>query len=105
MKLNEVITLLNAGYTREEIAAFETAEQSAPVPEPAPAPDPDPEPAPAPAPEPAQPSEYERLEALLNRFINTAQANNLNAAMQGVQPARSANDILADVISPKRKGD
>lgn len=101
MKLNEIITLINAGYTKEEIQAFET-EQPVSAPEPAaevtqPA---DPEPVPA---EPAaQPTEYQRLETLLKQFINTAQANNLNATMVNADPARSSNDILAEVISPKR---
>ena len=60
MKYDEIIKLLNAGYSREEILAMK--EEPAPAPdskEPAPAPDPkepepkDPEPTPAPDPNPA----------------------------------------------------
>ena len=46
MKYEEIIKLLDAGYTREEILQMDEHE-----PEPAPEPEPEPEPAPAPAPD------------------------------------------------------
>lgn len=117
MQLNEIITLLNAGYTKEEIQALDTP---APAPTPAPEQTPEPEQTPAPeqTPEPApkqeqpaqpqqpaaQPSEYQQLEGLLKQFISVAQAGNLNAGMNaGVMQQRSAVDILGEVIAPPRK--
>ena len=47
MTINEILKLVNAGYTKDEISAFETKE-----PTPDPAPDPAPEPKPEPKPEP-----------------------------------------------------
>ena len=41
MKIDEILKLVNAGYTKDEIAAFETKE---PTPDPAPEPKPEPKP-------------------------------------------------------------
>lgn len=117
MNFDQIIALVNAGYTKAEIDAMQTPAA------PEPAADPAPEPAPAPAdptpaaPEPSapaqpaqqpaqpQPTEYEKLEALLNRFIGVAQAGNLNAGMTaGAINQRTATDILGEVIAPPMKG-
>lgn len=120
MNFDQVIALVNAGYTKAEIEAMQTpAADPAPVPA-APAADPapvDPTPAPpvpvpqtdnaAPAqqPAPAQPSEYQKLEQLLQQFIGVAQGGNLNAGMSaGSVPQRSSTDILGAVIAPPQKG-
>lgn len=116
MKLDEILKLVNAGYTKEEIQAFDTpAEDPSPTPAPETSPTPTPaapEPAPAPAPTAptpapaapeAQTSEYQKLEALLNKFIGVAQQNNLNASMNESGVARTDTDILASIINPPRK--
>ena len=41
MKIDEILKLVNAGYSKDEIAAFETKE---PTPDPAPEPKPEPKP-------------------------------------------------------------
>ena len=43
MKIDEILKLVNAGYTKDEISAFETKE---PTPEPTPEPKPEPKPEP-----------------------------------------------------------
>ena len=43
MKIDEILTLVNAGYTKDEISAFEAKE---PTPEPSPEPSPEPKPEP-----------------------------------------------------------
>ena len=43
MKIDEILKLVNAGYTKDEIASFETQE---PKPEPTPEPSPEPKPEP-----------------------------------------------------------
>ena len=118
MDLNNIIALVNAGYTKAEIEAM-----SAPAADPAPAPaapaadpapaDPTPAPpepkadnaAPVQQPAPAQPSEYDKLESLLKQFIGVAQSGNLNAGMNaGSVPQRTSTDILGAVIAPPQKG-
>ena len=47
MTVDEILKLVNAGYTKDEIASFET-----PEPTPEPSPEPSPEPKPEPKPEP-----------------------------------------------------
>lgn len=118
MNFDQIMALVNAGYTKAEIDAMQIpAADPAPVPA-APAADPapvDPTPAPpavhtdnaAPAQQPAQaqPSEYDRLETLLKQFIGVAQSGNLNAGMNaGNVPQRSSTDILGAVIAPPQKG-
>ena len=120
MNFEQVLALVNAGYTKAEIDAMQApAADPAPVPT-APAADPapvDPTPAPpvpaqhtdnaAPAqqPAPAQPSEYQKLEQLLQQFIGVAQGGNLNAGMNaGSVQQRSSTDILGAVIAPPQKG-
>lgn len=120
MDFNQIIALVNAGYTKAEIDAMQApAADPAPVPaapaaDPAPA-DPTPAPpvpaqhtdnaAPAQQPAPAQPSEYQKLEQLLQQFIGVAQGGNLNAGMNaGNVPQRSSTDILGAVIAPPQKG-
>lgn len=109
MDFNQIIALVNAGYTKAEIDAMQ-----APAADPAPA-DPTPAPpvpapqtdnaAPAQQPAPAQPSEYQKLEQLLQQFIGVAQGGNLNAGMNaGNVPQRSSTDILGAVIAPPQKG-
>lgn len=116
MNFEQVMALVNAGYTKAEIDAMRTPAASEPTADPAPAADPAPTTAPAatepsapaqPAQQPAQtqPTEYEKLEALLNRFIGVAQAGNLNAGMSaGAVNQRTATDILGEVIAPPMKG-
>lgn len=120
MNFEQIMALVNAGYTKAEIDAMQTpAADPAPVPA-APAADPapaDPTPAPpvpapqtdnaAPAQQPAQaqPSEYQKLEQLLQQFIGVAQSGNLNAGMNaGSVPQRTSTDILGAVIAPPQKG-
>ena len=106
MDLNDIITLVKAGYTKDEISAMQVSptEPAAGPAEVTPDPQPVPEenaPAPAPAPAPAQePGNYEKMEALLNKLINITQGQNINTNMAGSVPARTSQDILADVIAP-----
>ena len=91
MTLAEVKSLLDAGFTKAEIMAFEGAPAAAadntpdPAPDPAPAaaadntPDPalDPAPDPAPAPAPVQNPALDQLNANISKLIRTIQSSNL----------------------------
>lgn len=112
MKLEEIMALVNAGYTKEEIAALEQPANPepapAPTPEPEPAPAPQPEPAPAPtptpAPEPAQPTMADLMQSIA-KLTSAVQANAIaNSIIPGgnnQQPA--AEDMLAEIIRPTFK--
>lgn len=106
MNFDQIITLVNAGYTKAEIEAM--TQPTAPAPEPAPAPEhaPDPEPQTVSQPEPQQQpavSDYDKLEGLLKQFIGIAQANNLNQSMPGTPQQRTTTDILSGVIAPPER--
>lgn len=121
MKLEEIITLLNAGYTKDEIQALEMPENK---PSPAPAGDPatDPQDPPA-APDPEPPADppaapvlpstdnadvtkyIAQLTAQVSSLTKQIQNSNLLSAQQPAQQKNSAEDILATLINPTFKGD
>ena len=122
--IEQRITLLNGGYTPEQIAEFENAEinqepQPTPQPEPQPTPGPEPQPTPGPEPQPTpglepQPTpqpEQEPQPEFSNADVMQAiaglksliQASNLqNDFIPNVKP-QDAADVLAQVIRPERK--
>lgn len=83
MKVSEIIQLIGAGYTKEEIAALEAAQEPTAAPEDA-APAPDPVPAPVAAPADPAPTQ-DLLDAIRtltaavqhNNKINTPQPDNI----------------------------
>ena len=108
MTVTEIMKLLDAGYTKEEISALEPAPD--PKPEPAPAPDPKPEPAPAPDPKPepapapdAEPTLADVLKQVA-KLTATIQANALaQTQIKGQPKAPTAEDMIAQIIRPTRK--
>lgn len=99
MNYEDIILLVKAGYTRDQIAAM-----LAPAPTPAPAPAPEPTPAPA-EPEPPKPNGIEDLfQMLAAEFAKLNDAivkANLQLAQQPSQ--ESVDDILASIINPPQK--
>ena len=104
LKVSEYIGLIKAGYTPEEIAAFENesedpkpAEQPQPVEDPKPAEQPRPDEQPAPVPAVSQDT-AERIEKAVADFTKALQAFNLANARQpggGVKdPRDEATEIL-----------
>ena len=83
MNLQDVLTLAAAGYTREEILAFEVQQTTAPAPAPAPTPAPapavTPAPAPAPTPAPAPVPANDQLQAFLATMQQAEQPNVMQA--------------------------
>lgn len=118
MNFDQVIALVNAGFTKEDIQAMQGGQpEPAAQPEPTQPAQPDPTPAqpeqkqaaPAQAAAPEAGSQaggddaYQRLEAKLNQLIGLQTQANINANIGSAQPARSATDILGSVIAPPRK--
>lgn len=124
MNIEQVITLLNAGFTKDEITAMQGGGSAALPAQPAPETAAQPAELPAqPAQEaPAQPAEkqaepsaqpssqgqqddaYARLEAKLNQLIGLQQAGAINQTIPGSAAAvKTPEQILGSVIAPPRK--
>lgn len=103
MKYNEIIKLLDAGYSREEILAMKEEPAPAPGPEPTPAnPEPAPaDPEPAPAPDPAADVMKEMKEMFAEMKKELTAMNILNSR-QEPDDIKTGEDILASIINPVR---
>lgn len=110
MKVNEIITLLSAGYTRAEIEAMESDAAGG---SPAPAEDPPtPDPAPDPAPDKGEPDAAggsapegnAMLQALqatvaeLAKSVKALQAANIAGARQDPQPKATAESAIMNFM-------
>lgn len=93
MKYEEIIKLLDAGYSRDEILAMKE--------EPAPAPDPA-EPEPAPDPEPADITAgiMEEVKGMFAEMKKELTAMNIMNSRQESDEVRTGEDILASIINP-----
>ena len=125
MELTDILSLVKAGYTREEIAQMEKPQPADPNPEPVqmqmqiPVPVAEPAnpptqavepvavavPAPAPVPQPAQQEAQPTMAELMQSIAKLTSAVQANAIAQSVIPAGvsnppSAEDMLAEIIRP-----
>lgn len=93
MKYEEIIKLLDAGYSRDEILAMKE--------EPAPAQDPK-EPEHAPAPEPADITAgiMEEVKGMFAEMKKELTAMNIMNSRQESDEVRTGEDILASIINP-----
>ena len=103
MNYEDIILLVKAGYTRDQIAAMQApapAPASAPTPEPAPAPEPTPA-----EPEPPKPQGIEDLSQMLAAEFAKLNDAIVKANLQQAQqpPQESVDDILASIINPPQK--
>ena len=111
MTKEDVLKLVNAGFTKDEIIALVGPTAPDPKPEPAQAPAPAPEPEPAPAPEPAPqpapaPQQADAISALTQQVANLTalvqKSNMLRMEQPEIKP-ESAEDIIANIIYPTYK--
>ena len=113
--LDKILTLINAGFTREEISALLNT-QLTPAPAPTPNPDPVPAPAPAPAPVPAPApapapaaTDADRIIGAVNQmgqnFITALQRATLGSAVipTPTNPQADMDAITAAIINPKKE--
>ena len=123
MELTDIMALVKAGYTKDEIAQMEKPQPSEPNPVPAvqpvatPVPVAEPAnpptqvaepvavPAPAPVPQPAQQEAQPTMAELMQSIAKLTSAVQANAIAQSVIPAGvsnppSAEDMLAEIIRP-----
>ena len=95
MKYDEIIKLLDAGYTRDEILAMRDE----------PEPEPTPEPEPAPADNPGMPDLIKEMRDAFSEMRKEFTAMNIMASRQPEE--KKPDEILANIINPTRtkKGD
>ena len=121
MELTDIMALVKAGYTKEEIALMEKPSTPAPAPDPEPVKDPAPTPEPAPAqvaepvavaqpvPQTAQPEAQPTMAELMQSIAKLTSAVQANAIAQSVIPGGAnaqtptAEDMLAEIIRPTFK--
>lgn len=119
MNYSEVKSLLDAGFTADEIRTMLNNPQNpqenpqpsdptpTPTPEPAPATDPAPTPTPAPDPETAPADErFNQLNDTMNRILKAIQASNRNTAtVNTVQPDldTEVDKIMNGIIRPEKE--
>lgn len=112
MKLDDILTLLNAGYTKADIDKLPA--DPAPTPEPAPAADPEPTPAPtpdpAPAPDPASASAADPAQAIktvldgfANDFTKKLQAFQIATSNMIPKPDDTGESVFAEIIAPSHR--
>lgn len=113
MNLTDILTLVNAGYTRAEIEQMQNSEPAA-VTEPEPTPVAEPvavaEPAPTPAPAPVQteqPTQAQEQQLSLTdvmqsiaKLTSAIQANAISQSVMPVTRPIEAQDIMAEIIRP-----
>ena len=102
MTTQEILTLLNAGYTKQEIMALDAGTPApAPASEPASEPTPVPDPVPEPAPDAAN-QFAGMLQTMFTQFGDRMQSimqkMNLQSTEQPVP--ESAQDVIASIINP-----
>ena len=114
MTIDQIMKLLDAGYTKEEIATLTSDPEPAPEVKPEPATEPevktDPEPVPpAPEPEPAADQTGARLDALeksiasLIKTIQVSNVNNKNIQTLPNDSTKIVDDAMASIIRPTIK--
>lgn len=94
MKYEEIIKLLDAGYSREEILEMD---RPAPEPDPAPAPEPDPAPTDTPAPDMA--GMMEEMKTMFSDLTKELIASNIMRSR--IDGEDDNEDIIAKIINPK----
>ena len=104
MKAEDILALVNAGYTKEEIAAMGTTPEPEKKPEPAPEPEKKPVPEPEQKQEPAPANnQVAELTQQMSKLIATLQANAIANSSLTPQHQPSAEDTLAEIIRPTFK--
>ena len=99
MKLNTLLTLIEAGYTKEEIANLEFDQTT----EPAPAKN---ENEPTPQPEPVQAQNADMLSVLVSKFDDLTKAiqiNNIRNSENKQVEQTPPEELLASIVKPTRK--
>mgnify|MGYP006874843103 CR=1 FL=1 len=96
MKYEEIIKLLDGGYSREEILEMD---KPAPEPDPAPAPEPDPAPTDTPDPAPDMAGMMSEMKTMFADLTKELVASNIMRSR--IDGEDDNEDIIAKIINPK----
>lgn len=108
MNANDILELIRAGFTKDEIMSLTSTQEPAAAPQPA-TPEPTPEPDPEPTPDPSTGESNNDVNAAIAAL--TKQVEALTKAQQAANRSRSqvqnlmnetTDDILAGLINPKK---
>ena len=99
MNYQELMKLVNAGFTKQEILAITGQINAEPKPEPLKAPDPEPEKAPD-----QNQAAIDKLTEQVTKLTTLVQRSNILASEQPEIKQQSAEDIIASIIFPSFKG-
>ena len=113
MKFDDVMMLIKAGYTKNEIQDLLKEPEPKPEPEPAPAPEPEPAPEPAepvPTLENGQPMDQilQMLQGMIQQnqqTLQAMQAANIQAARMPAETKETPEDLIAKIIAPGPKAE
>lgn len=101
MTYENIMELLNKGFSPDQVMQLMQAPEPAPEPEPEPAPEPAPEPEPEPAPEPDRGNAA--ILAALDKLTKSVQAAALFGARQpDPRPAQTPTDIILSTIKARQ---
>ena len=115
MKTSEILELVRAGYTKEEIAAMDTDDEKIEHPEEKPDPEQEQKPEPKPDPEPDAETKPVKVESETDKLVkalglkldaltSAIQTSNVNSVEQGGNNLLTTEDVLATIIDPTYKG-
>ena len=106
MKTDDILKLIDAGFTKEEILKLDTGKD----PEPEPTKDPEPEPTKDPEPEPAKekiPDQTDMLKFIADQFEKMTksiqESNIINSDTKLKNDNKTGPEVLAEVIAPPER--
>lgn len=107
MKAEDILKLIDAGFSHDEIIALDGPADPEPVKEPATDPEPEQAPEPQPAPAPAEdPNEkrYDELLQAVQKLTGAIQAGNILNSNNRAEETKTAEQIMAEVLLPQKRG-
>lgn len=107
MKAEDILKLIDAGFSHDEIIALDGPAEAEPVKEPAVDPEPvqtpEPQQAPAPAEDPNE-KRYDELLQAVQKLTGAIQAGNILNSNNRAEETKTAEQIMAEVLLPQKRG-
>lgn len=107
MKAEDILKLIDAGFSHDEIISLDGPADPEPVKEPAVDPEPvqaqEPQQAPAPAEDPNE-KRYEELLQAVQKLTGAIQAGNILNSNNRAKETKTAEQVMAEVLLPQKRG-
>lgn len=107
MKAEDILKLIDAGFSHDEIIALDGPAEAEPVKEPTVDPEPEQTPEPQQAPAPAEDPNTKRYDELLQavqKLTGAIQAGNILNSNNRAEETKTAEQIMAEVLLPQKRG-